>query len=96
MKSPFYRRLYDGLPADNVGLRYLPPITKRELIAAFDDCVTDTRVTRADLEAFVADPALVGSLYRNELFVCTSSGTTGHPGLFLHDRDGFEFGNEFT
>lgn len=85
--SPFYRRLYAGLPADNVGLRDLPPVTKPELMAAFDEWVTDPRVTRADLEGFVSDSTLVGSLYRNEFFVCTSSGTTGHPGLFLHDRE---------
>ncbi len=85
-ESPFYRRLYGGLPTDNVALRDLPPVTKPELMAAFDDWVTDRRVTRADVEAFVADPALVGTLYRGELFACTSSGTTGRPGLFLHDQ----------
>jgi phenylacetate-coenzyme A ligase PaaK-like adenylate-forming protein len=42
-------------------------------------------VTRADLEAFVADPSLVGSRYRGRYLACTSSGTTGHPGLFVHD-----------
>ena len=55
-------------------------------MAAFDDWVTDRRVTRVDVEAFVADPALVGTLYRGELFACMSSGTTGRPGLFLHDQ----------
>lgn len=85
-RSPFYRRLYNGLPTDNVALTDLPPVTKRELMGAFGDWVTDTRVTRADVEAFVADPALIGTPYLGDLFVCTSSGTTGHPGLFLHDQ----------
>ena len=56
-------------------------------MARFDDWVTDPAVTRADLEAFVADPTLVGSRYRGRYFACTSSGTTGHPGLFVHDPD---------
>ena len=28
---------------------------------------------------------LVGAPYRRGYFVCTSSGTTGYPGLFVHD-----------
>ncbi len=85
-ESPFYQRLYGGLPHNNVALGDLPAVTKQELMAAFDDWVTDQRVTRADVEAFVANPASVGTLYRGELFACTSSGTTGHPGLFVHDQ----------
>jgi phenylacetate-CoA ligase len=84
-ESPFYRHLYRGLPADDVELCDLPPVTKPELMAAFDDWVTDPGITRAELEAFIADPALVGAPYRCGYFVCTSSGTTGYPGLFVHD-----------
>lgn len=84
--SRFYGRLYQDQPAEGVALRELPPVTKPDLMAAFDDWVTDPGVNRAGVEAFVADPALLGSPYRGELFVCSSSGTTGHPGLFVHDR----------
>lgn len=83
--SPFYRELYSGLPAGAVLLRDLPPVTKPQLMARFDDWVTDPAVTRADLEAFVADPSLVGRRYRGQYLSCSSSGTTGHPGLFVHD-----------
>jgi phenylacetate-coenzyme A ligase PaaK-like adenylate-forming protein len=55
-------------------------------MAEFDDWITDPRITRAGLEAFIADPARVGDPYLDGLFVCTTSGTTGHPGLFVHDR----------
>lgn len=84
--SPFYQRLYRDLPADSVALRDLQPVSKRQLMAEFDDWVTDRSITRADVEAFVADPERIGTLYRDQLFACTSSGTTGYPGLFLHDR----------
>lgn len=84
--SPFYRELYRGLPAEDIPLRDLPPVTKPQLMARFDDWVTDPAITRADLEGFVADPSLVGTRYRGRYFACTSSGTTGHPGLFVHDE----------
>lgn len=84
--SPFYRELYRGLPAEDIPLRDLPPVTKSQLMARFDDWVTDPAITRADLEGFVADPSLVGTRYRGRYFACTSSGTTGHPGLFVHDQ----------
>ena len=83
--SPFYRRLYGGLPPEGVRLPDLPPVSKPQLMARFDDWVTDPAITRADVEAFVADPALIGSRYRGRYWVYTSSGTTGHPGLFVHD-----------
>jgi phenylacetate-CoA ligase len=83
--SPFYQNLYRDLP-DDAALSDLPPVNKRQLMAAFDDWVTDRRITRADVEAFVAVPEKFGTLYRDEYFACTSSGTTGYPGLFLHDQ----------
>ncbi|WP_307037466.1 hypothetical protein [Arthrobacter sp. B3I4] len=83
--SPFYRTHYLGLPAGDIPLEDLPPVTKPQLMAHFDDWVTDPAVTRAGLEAFVADPSLVGSRYRGRYLVFVSSGTTGHPGLFVHD-----------
>jgi phenylacetate-CoA ligase len=85
-RSPYYRRHYAGVPARGWRLQDLPPTAKPELMAAFDEWVTDPTITRAALEAFIADPARVGVPYGNGLFVSTTSGTTGHPGLFVHDR----------
>ena len=83
--SPFYERLYRGLPSAVPALTDLPPVTKPELMAAFDDWVTDRAVTRSGVERFVADPEAVGAAYLGRYFVGSSSGTTGHPGLFVHD-----------
>jgi phenylacetate-coenzyme A ligase PaaK-like adenylate-forming protein len=85
MHSPFYRRLYADVPAHGWRLAELPPTTKPELMAQFDSWVTDPGITRAGLEAFIEEPTRVGAPYREGLFVCTTSGTTGHPGLFVHD-----------
>jgi len=38
--SRYYARLYRDLPVDRVVLRDLPPVTKPELMASFDDWVT--------------------------------------------------------
>lgn len=84
-RSRYYGRMYRGLPADRVMLRGLPPVTKPELMASFDEWVTDPAVTRAGVKAFIADPARTGTLYQGRYFVCTTSGTTGFPGLFVHD-----------
>lgn len=85
-RSPYYRRHYADVPSVGWRLTDLPPTTKPDLMAAFDEWVTDRAITRAGVEDFIADPARVGEPYHDGLFVCTTSGTTGHPGLFVHDR----------
>jgi phenylacetate-CoA ligase len=85
-RSPFYRNHYRGLPSGEPSLADLPPVSKPELMADFDAWVTDPAVTRAGVEAFVADPARIGESFLGRYFVCSTSGTTGHPGLFVHDQ----------
>ncbi len=85
-RSRYYERLYRGLPAGGVVLRDLPPVTKPELMSSFDDWVTDPAVTQSGAGAFIADPARAGGRYLGRYFVCTTSGTTGLPGVFVHDR----------
>jgi hypothetical protein len=62
-KSRYYERLYRDLPNDPVVLRDLPPVAKPELMASFDDWVTDPGVTRAGVEAFIANPAWIAGPY---------------------------------
>ncbi|MFC7046422.1 phenylacetate--CoA ligase family protein [Halobacteriaceae archaeon GCM10025711] len=83
--SRFYRRHYADVPENASSLRELPPVTKPELMANFDDVVTDPVVTKADVDAFVADESRVGDLFLDRYPVWTTSGTTGEPGVFLKD-----------
>jgi phenylacetate-CoA ligase len=85
--SRFYARLYSHLPADVRGIREVPPVTKRELMASFDEWSTDPAVTRASVEAFVAEPRLAGQPYLDRYAVWSTSGVTGTPGFFVHDGD---------
>ena len=84
-RSAFYAEHYRQLPPGSADLPTLPHVTKPELMSAFDQWATDPAVTRAGVDRFVADPARVGEPFLGSYFVCTSSGTTGQPGVFLHD-----------
>jgi phenylacetate-coenzyme A ligase PaaK-like adenylate-forming protein len=86
LRSPFYRRLHQHPPLPINKLRDLPPVTKPELMASFEDWVTDPAVTKASVAAFITDKTLVGQPYLGCYAVWTSSGTSGTPGIFLHDR----------
>ncbi len=85
-RSPFYRDLYAGLPPGVPDLSQLPPVTKSQLMEHLDDVVTDRAVTRAGLDAFLADQATIGQPFLGRYLVATSSGSTGHPGVFVQDE----------
>lgn len=84
--SPYYRRLYENLPDDVDDPTRLPITDKQTLMNNFDDWVTDPAVTREKVEAFVANPDLVGQRFEDKYVVATTSGTSGVRGLFLMDR----------
>lgn len=84
--SPYYRSLYRGLPERVEDVALLPVVDKAALMARFDDWVTDPAVTADQVRAFVADPTLIGEQLLGRYQVATTSGTTGHRGIFLLDR----------
>jgi phenylacetate-CoA ligase len=84
--SPYYRKLYRALGPGIADIGELPVTTKPELMSHFDAWVTDPAVTKRDLDAFLADPGRVGDLFGGRYVVWSTSGTTGKPGVFLHDR----------
>lgn len=81
--SPYYRDLYRDLPARVEDSRLLPVTDKKQLVARFDDWVTDREVTLEKVRAFIAKPELVGENFLGKYLVGTTSGTTGTPGIFL-------------
>ncbi|GAA1752662.1 phenylacetate--CoA ligase family protein [Kocuria aegyptia] len=84
--SPYYRRLYRGLPPEVTVPGPLPPVAKPQLMEHFDQWVTDPGITLAAVRRDVlADPALVGTRYLGRYRVLTSSGTGGDPAVLVHD-----------
>ncbi|GAB3431749.1 phenylacetate--CoA ligase family protein [Flindersiella endophytica] len=84
--SPYYRELYHRLPDSLDDPRLLPVTDKQQLMARFDDWVTDPEITREKVEAFVADPSNVGDRFLGKYLVATSSGTSGLRGLYILDE----------
>ncbi len=82
--SPFYRRHWQDWPP-GAPWAELPTVDKPRLMANFDDWVTDRAVTLAGVRAFIAEPAHIGDDYLGRYAVWTSSGSSGTPGIFLHD-----------
>lgn len=82
VRSPFYRRFHAGL--EGRPLAELPVLTKAELMANFDDLVTDRDIRLADVEAHLGE--IEGDVrFRDRYRVVSTSGTTGLRGIFLSD-----------
>lgn len=63
----------------------LPIVTKPELMAHFEDWVTDPAIKRADVESFVADKSRIGTSFMERYLVFTTSGSSGSPAILLQD-----------
>jgi phenylacetate-coenzyme A ligase PaaK-like adenylate-forming protein len=58
---------------------------KAELMARFEDWVTDPALRLDALRRFTADPKRIGEPYLGRYTVWESSGSTGEPGVFVQD-----------
>jgi phenylacetate-CoA ligase len=85
--SSYFADVYRDVPEPCTDVRHLPVVTKAELMQHFDDWVTDPAITTQQVEAFIADPALIGHDYLDRYVVCTTSGSTGTPAILVHDHD---------
>ena len=83
--SPFYGELYKGL-GDGWTLSDLPPVIKPELMARFDEVLTDRSVSMARVQEFTQDLDNVGRMLDGKYLVFKTSGSTGHPAVVLYDR----------
>lgn len=92
--SPFHaRRLRDlGVDLQHVELAELtrlPTMTKTDMMACFDEVVTDRRLTRRVLEAHLAATGSEATELFDEFTVLASGGSTGERGMFVYDRAAF-------
>ncbi len=85
-RSPYFADRYRDVPEKLTDIGELPPVTRTELMAHFDAWVTDPRVRRDGVEAFVADRTKIGYDYLDRYVVCTTSGSTGTPAILVHDH----------
>jgi len=83
--SPYYRERYRGLPGHVDDPALLPVTNKKELMACFDDWISDRDVTIEKVKALVNDPARTAERFLGKYTVAITSGTTGTQGIFLID-----------
>ncbi len=97
-RSPYYEHLYRSVPKDGFVLQDLPITRKSELMAHFDDVVTDQAIRRADLERFVDNPENEGRLFLGRYAVSHTSGSQGQPLLMVCDQTQLDliFGVQMT
>jgi len=84
--SSYYRSAWSALPRGELTLADLPVANKRDLMSHFDEWVTDSGVTRAGVEAFMADRGHIGERYLGRYLIWKSSGSTGEPGVYVQDE----------
>lgn len=83
-RSPFYQRFHKGLT--DRPLEELPVLTEAMAMENFDDLATDKTVHLEDVRAHSAGDQ-EGRQYSKRYWVAITSGRTGHPRIFLFNRD---------
>lgn len=87
-RSDFYRQHHAGL--FDAPLSELPPVTKADLMAHFDEAVTDASVRLSDLDErlrmLVATESDPGRPWRSRWWTAATAGTTGRRGIFVWNR----------
>ncbi len=81
--SPFYQRFHQGLT--DAPLHELPVLTKAMLMEHFDELVTDRAIRLEEVKAHMKDQAH-DERYLGRYWVNATSGSSGHPGIFLFSR----------
>jgi phenylacetate-coenzyme A ligase PaaK-like adenylate-forming protein len=85
--APWYARRLAGLDLDAVtpsDLSSLPILTKRDLMASFDDIVTDRRLTRDRVEGHLAATGTSPRYLDDEYLCLASGGSSGVRGVFVY------------
>ena len=87
-RSPYYRRV---IAERNIRLEHcvpedFPVLTKQEVVQNFDEIVTDPRVTRARIDAFLTKSQDPQEWLDGKYRVLHTSGTSGVLGYYVFDR----------
>jgi phenylacetate-coenzyme A ligase PaaK-like adenylate-forming protein len=82
--SPYFNKLYENVGED-FRLQDLPVTNKAELMANFDDWVTDRDIKISELLKLMEDSANIGKRYLGKYSVFSTSGTTGKPGVIIYN-----------
>ena len=77
--SRFYREQMSGMSPETTPLTDLPVVSRNELMARFDDWVTDPQLKLAELRAFTLDSRRIGEPYLGKYLIWESSGTSNEP-----------------
>ncbi len=85
-KSPFYKKLYANIGEDFT-LKNLPPVSKPELMANFDDVLTDRNVTMKRIDEFTTNLDNIGRMIDGRYLIFKTSGSTGNPAVVLYDKN---------
>ncbi len=84
--APLYRERMGAVQRPRASdLRRMAPVTRGELMARFDDWVTDPLLRLDALRDFTADASRVAEPWLGRYVVWESSGTSGQPGIFVQD-----------
>ena len=84
-RSPWMGKRLSHIDPVRAPLESLPVMHRAQAMNHFDDWLTDRSIKRRDLEAFISDLSKVGQPFGAGHAVWSSSGTSGTPGLFIHD-----------
>jgi amino acid adenylation domain-containing protein len=90
--SPFYREVFmrEGICERDlpyIALEHLPVVSKTDLMVRFDEAVTDRRLRKRDLEAWVAQDTDPLNLFLDEYIVMHSSGGSQIYSFVPHTRN---------
>jgi phenylacetate-coenzyme A ligase PaaK-like adenylate-forming protein len=91
-RSPFHARRFGGEVGDIEDFRLedltrLPVMTKRQMMDDYDDVTTDRRLTRATVEAFLANVGDTPAALLGDYLVLASGGSSGVRGVFAWPLD---------
>lgn len=84
LNSPYYSVLYQNI-GENFSLSDLPTVKKIELMAHWNDWVTDRNISLSEIQYFMEDLDHIGRKWNGKYLVYTTSGSTGNPLVSLCD-----------